>query len=284
MFTHLMSFFKAFQDSGVEKPLYETLRIADLAVTGALGKSDLSTLGLDEAGLADLAEHRAAGIPLEYIVGKAAFMGLLLECSSDTLIPREETELLARVTLGLIDEMSTHEGTLTIIDVGTGCGNIAVSLAVNSENTRILATDISSGAIEVARKNVEKFSLHDRVTLFSGDLFSPFEDSGIEGMVDIVVCNPPYLPTSTLDKLAPEIIDHEPVLALDAGTYGLAIFRRLITEALTFLRPQGVLVFEIGAGQDRLVSRLLSRNPGYENVVFYDDGQDVRVISAVKKR
>ena len=130
---------------------------------------------------------------------------------------------------------------------------------------------------------MDKFNLQNRVQLFYGDLFAPFRGSGIEGMVDIVVCNPPYLPTSTLDKLAPEIIDHEPVLALDAGTYGLAIFRRLIAEAFTFLRTHGVLVFEIGAGQDRLVNRLLSRNQGYEDIDCFDDGQDVRVMSAVKK-
>ena len=98
-----------------------------------------------------------------------------------------------------------------------------------------------------------------------------------------MVCNPPYIPTDSLDKMAPEIIDHEPVVALDAGAYGLAIFRRLIADAVTVLRPGGVLLFEIGAGQDRLVTRLLSRNPDYERIVPYDDGVQVRVVSAVKK-
>ena len=283
MFAHLTTIFSALQDNGVKNPLYETLRVADLALNGVLGKSDLATLELDGNDLNDLAEKRAAGIPLEYIIGKATFMGLLLECSPDTLIPREETELLAKVTLDYISQMQEHSKELTIIDMGTGCGNIAVSLAVNSENTRIFASDLSPEAIEVARRNVDRFNLQSRVLVSSGDLFSPFHGSGIEAMVDIIVCNPPYLPTSTLDKLAPEIIDHEPVLALDAGTYGLAIFRRLIAEALTFLRPQGVLVFEIGVGQDRLVNRLLSRNPGYEDIDCFDDGQDVRVMSAVKK-
>ena len=282
MIDDLLKCYDAFEQQGVENPLRETLRLADLALKGLLRTADLASLELDEAGLSRVARMRREGVPLEYILGRAAFMGQLFFCSQDTLIPREETELLARVTLDLIQEMQQTRADLTIVDMGTGSGNIAVSLALYSQNTRVLASDISPAAVEIARENVSQFGLHDRVKLFCGDLFSPF-GAEYEEKIDIVVCNPPYIPTDSLDKMAPEIIDHEPVVALDAGAYGLAIFRRLIADAVTVLRPGGILLFEIGAGQDGLVTRLLSRNPAYERIATYDDGVQVRVMSAVKK-
>ena len=121
------------------------------------------------------------GVPLEYILGRAAFMGQLFFCSQDTLIPREETELLARVTLDLIQEMQQTRADLTIVDMGTGSGNIAMSLALYSQNTRVLASDISPAAVEVARKNVSQFGLHDRVKLFCGDLSLPLCRARIRG-------------------------------------------------------------------------------------------------------
>ncbi len=101
------------------------------------------------------------------------------------------------------------------------------------------------------------------------------------GKVDLIVCNPPYIPTSSLSSLAPEIIDYEPIIALDAGVFGLDFFQKLIMMAPSVLRPQGTLVLEIGAGQDALITRLLKRNKQYENISYYrDEVQIVRVISA----
>jgi len=269
VFENLVAVYEAFREAGVNDPLFETLHLVDLALAGKLRKGNLSVLGLDITELTAVAQKRREGVPLEYVVGRATFMGLLLHCTPDTLIPREETELLAGVALACIEEMQADGDELTIMDIGTGSGNIAVSLALNSEKTKIMAADISPEAVAMAQKNVAEFDLQDRVELHCGDLFAPFQGSGIEGTVDIVVCNPPYLPSSTLDKLAPEIIDYEPKVALDAGTYGLDIFRRLIADALTMLRPLGV-------------TRLLNRNGGYQDIQYFYDGEQVRVISAKK--
>ena len=220
---------------------------------------------------------------MEYILGRATFMGLALSCTADTLIPRQETELLVGVALDLIRERQQAKRDLTVVDIGTGCGNIAVAIALNTEHTRVLASDISADAVEVARANVMAHGLQERVTLLCGDLLAPFQTPEFEGQVDVVVCNPPYIPTSSLAKLDPQIVDHEPTIALDAGSYGLDIFRRLIAEAAPVLRPAGALVFEIGAGQERLVQRLFQRSGAYENVQGHDDGTQVRVFSALKR-
>lgn len=282
MFNHFIQAYNVFNESGVDNPLLETLRLFDLLSGNALRKMDLYPLTEKKIDLADLAQKRKEGMPLEYIIKMATFMGLAFYCSSGALIPREETELLAKVTIDLIKERQGIENNLIIVDVGTGCGNIAVSLAMNSEHTKILAVDISQSAIEIAQKNVNKFNLQQRISLFCGDLFSPINDLGYEEKIDVIVCNPPYIPTGSLSKLAPEIIDHEPKVALDAGPFGINFYRRLINDSLSILKPNGILVFEIGVGQEKLVARLLEKKEGYKNIVFFDDGLNVRVIKAVK--
>lgn len=282
MFNHFIQAYNVFNESGVDNPLLETLRLFDLLSGNALRKMDLYPLTEKKIDLADLVQKRKEGMPLEYIIKMATFMGLAFYCSSGALIPREETELLAKVTIDLIKERQGIENNLIIVDVGTGCGNIAVSLAMNSEHTKILAVDISQSAIEIAQKNVNKFNLQQRISLFCGDLFSPINDLGYEEKIDVIVCNPPYIPTGSLSKLAPEIIDHEPKVALDAGPFGINFYRRLINDSLSILKPNGILVFEIGVGQEKLVARLLEKKEGYKNIVFFDDGLNVRVIKAVK--
>lgn len=283
MFNDFLKAYDLFREYGVENPLLETLRLFDLVSKRHLSKIDVSLLREEKIDLRHVAEKKKEGVPFEYIIGMATFMGLILYCSPDTLIPRQETELLVKVTFDFIREKQQLENDLTIIDVGTGCGNIAVSLAMNSDNTNILACDISPAAIEIARKNVNKFVLQKRVSLFCGDLLSPFHNLGYEEKIDVVVCNPPYIPTGSLPKLSPEIIDHEPKVALDAGAFGIDIYRRLISDSLSVLKPKGILVFEIGIGQEKLVARLLERKAGYEDIRYFDDGAQIRVISAKKK-
>ncbi len=284
MFEGFQHAFHAFQQAKVENPLLETLRLFDVLSTGAIRKADVN--GLAQADLSSLVAKRKEGIPLEHILGKAVFMGLQLDCAPGALIPREETELLARTTLDLIQarqtaESDATESRLTVLDMGAGSGNIAVALAMHAPNINVLASDVSLDAIAIARRQVSKFYLEDRVTLFRGDLYEPLLAAGWQGRVDIVACNPPYLPTSTLAKLAKEIANHEPRVALDAGPYGINIFRRLITGAVDLLKPDGILVFEIGAGQEKLVTRLLEGSSQYANAQHYHDAAgQVRVVSA----
>ncbi len=276
--------FRAFQQAGVEDPLLETLRLFDVLSAGAIRKA--AAAGLSQAELQSLMAKRKEGVPLEYILGKAVFMDLQLDCAPGALIPREETELLARTALGLIKDRqaaqpNAPEPRLTVLDMGTGSGNIAVALAMHAPDVRVLASDVSEAAVAIARRQVAKFRLEDRVTVFHGDLYEPLLAAGWQGKVDIIACNPPYLPTSTLAKLAKEIADHEPHVAFDAGPYGINIFRRLITGAVDLLTPDGILVFEIGAGQEKLVTRLLEGSGQYANIEHHRDAAgQVRVISA----
>jgi release factor glutamine methyltransferase len=283
MFDDFVESYEVFRQCGVERPLHETLRLFDVLTDGALRKTDLSLLTDKKIDLRQIAKKRKDGVPLEYIMERAVFMGMGFYCSPDTLIPRAETELLVRVAMDFIEKKQESKRELTIVDVGTGCGNVAVSLAVYSDDTQILASDISSAAVEVARSNVNRFKLQERISLFCGDALAPFEGSEYEGQIDLVVCNPPYIPTGSLEKLSPEIIDHEPKVALDAGSYGIDFFRKLIRDSVPFLKPGGILVFEIGEGQEKLVTRLFQKAEGYRDIGYFDDGKHVRVMSAVKE-
>lgn len=233
--------------------------------------------------LAKVLEQIGRGVPPQYILGRALFMGNTFYCTSDTLIPRPETVVLVQTAYSYLEEKKRNGShAQTVIEIGTGCGNIAVALAMLcGEDVRILASDISASAVEVARRNVQKYQADGKVLLFCGDLYEPFREH--QGAVDMVLCNPPYIPTTSLKKMAREIIDHEPVVALDGGPYGLGIFRRLLSGAPTFLKRGGALVFEIGEGQEKLIERLLSGNGAFENISFFEYEGKVRVVSAIKK-
>ena len=282
MFNEFVRSCNIFQEQGLEDFLVETLRLFDLLSEGSLSKIDPSRLESLNLDLQKIAELRKQGVPMEYIVGKAIFMDLTLHCTPDTLIPRDDTVLLVETALGLIEKKQKDGSGLILVEVGTGCGNIAVAIAMNAPGVKILASDIVPAAIKVARKNVNKYDLQERISLICGDLLDPFSNESIEGKVDLIVCNPPYIPTGSLQKLGPDIINHEPILALDAGTYGIDIFRRLIKDAVPFLKEGGALLFEIGARQEKMVTRLLQKNGNYVDIRHYDDGTDVRVIAASK--
>jgi release factor glutamine methyltransferase len=284
MYDSFFTAYQAFRNSKVEDPLLETLRLMDLLSNGAFRGLDCRYLERAEVDLPRIVRERQNGKPLEYTLGRSTFMGLSLFSSPAALIPRQETELLADTVLDEILEQENAGMSVTVIDVGTGSGNIAVSLAAYSRHTHVLATDISEEAISLAAKNVQKFGLEDRITLFCGDLFQPLAGQGFEGRVDVVVCNPPYIPTLSLGRLDPTITTHEPVMALDAGAYGIDFFRRLAGEAMPFLRPGGLLAFEIGAGQERIARRFVENGTGYENVRSVADAEgEVRVIYANRK-
>jgi release factor glutamine methyltransferase len=219
--------------------------------------------------------ERQNGKPLEYTLGLATFMGLSFYSSPAALIPRQETELLADTVLDEILERERGGNAVTVIDVGTGSGNIAVALGAHTHYTRVLATDISEEAVALAARNVSKYGLEERVRLFCGDLFQPIEGQGFENTIDVVVCNPPYIPTLSLDQLDPAVIGHEPVVAFDAGAFGIDFFRRLAREALPFLKPGGLLAFEIGAGQERLARWFVEQAAEYGNLRSVKDAAGI---------
>jgi release factor glutamine methyltransferase len=284
MFEDFLQSYSMFEQSGFEKPLLETLRLYDLLLGGALRNTDLASLSQKPVDLLAMIQKRKLGIPWEYILGKTYFMGHLFDCSPDTFIPTEETSVLVQAALEHIHKKELVTSDLVLIELCTGCGNIAVCLAMHSTHIKILASDISTTAVAIAKKNADTFNLQDRISFYSGDLFSPFQAMGYAGKVDFVVCNPPYIPTASLSKLSPEIIDHEPRVALDGGPFGIDLYRRLINDSQFMLKPEGMLFFEIGERQETLASWLLEKNGGYENIQYYTDDGKIRAIRTTKKR
>ena len=188
--------------------------------------------------LSELVARRLDGEPLAYIVGRREFYGLDLEVNEGVLIPRQETELLVDLTLEYLSGRDREHGRLTVVDVGTGSGAVALAVAAYSEHAMIVGTDISRDALDVASRNRVRLCA-ERVEFIQGDMLT-----AIAHPVDVIVSNPPYIPTSTLGSLAVEV-RREPVIALDGGADGLDHFRRLATQANSILAPGGVLIVEL---------------------------------------
>ncbi|GJM40555.1 MAG: release factor glutamine methyltransferase [Ardenticatenaceae bacterium] len=271
MFEFIHQLHQAFSEAGLDDPLQETLHLCDILSGGALRALDGRSANniTPQLCLDEIVRQRQAGVPLEYILEQTVFMGRPFICTPDTLIPRAETELLVKTVLNHAANLESDD--LTIVDVGTGSGNIAVSLALELPHSRVYALDISPEAVVCAEAHIAQFELENRVTALCGDLFAPLAGYDLASKVDIVVCNPPYIPSGSLEKMAAEIIEHEPIVALDAGPYGINIFRRLVRDALIFLRPDGFLAFEFGAGQEVLVQRLLQKSGSYTKMQPVED-------------
>jgi len=190
--------------------------------------------------------RRAAGEPLQYILGTQEFRGLDMSVRPGVLIPRPETELINEEVHTLFPSSSR----LHMADVGTGSGCLAVSLASEFPNATILAMDCSEIAMNVAASNARGYLVHDRIRFQLGDGLEPLRQfPDFHGRFAVIVSNPPYIPAGQLGVLQREVRDFEPWLALDGGEDGLALSRRLLREAHTFLQRGGFLVLEIGEGQ-----------------------------------
>jgi release factor glutamine methyltransferase len=195
--------------------------------------------------------------------GKTHFLGIDMFVAQGALVPRAETELLARTALDVLDR-EHPTGTARVVDMCCGSGNLACAIAMLRPGTKVWASDLTDGAVSVARRNVQNLGLASRVVVAQGDLFEPLSGLGLEGRIDLVVCNPPYISTGKLAKERARLLDHEPREAFDGGPYGVSIFQRVIRDAAGFLRTSGHLMFEIGAGQDRQVTLLFARTGIYE--------------------
>lgn len=202
------------------------------------------------AALGALVVRRATGEPVAYLTGTREFYGRTFRVTPDVLIPRPETELLVERALALVDERPPTA--LTIVDVGTGSGCIAVTLAAERPLLHVIATDTSEAALLVAGTNAQRHGVADRLELRAGSLLS-----GV-GAADLVVSNPPYIALSERDSLMRDVRDFEPATALFGGSDGLAVIRALVTAAWETLRPGGTLLLEIGAGQAEAVRQLVS--------------------------
>jgi release factor glutamine methyltransferase len=222
-----------------------------------------------------LVSKRRRGIPLAYVVGEREFWGLPFIVRPGVLIPRPETEIL----VGKVIELSSKSGE-TILDIGTGCGNVAVSLAKELPEVRIWATDISSKAVKTARENTKMHKVPN-IDFLEGDLFSPLKKNKLESSFDFIVSNPPYISENHWVSLHDEIRLHEPKKALVSGKTGLEFIENLVSEALNYLKGNGYLCMEIGFGQEGDVLSLFGDRWG-EIGCFKDLNEIPRIVVARK--
>ena len=198
----------------------------------------------DEKAFGHLVERRLSGEPSAYIIGNREFYGRDFHVDSNTLIPRPESELLVETALRLASDRP-----LTIADIGTGCGAVAISLAVNLPGVTIYATDISAPALEVARCNCRKHGVADRIVFLEGDTLKP-----LPGPVDLIIANLPYVGEPDLRRGGP--LSYEPALALNGGKDGLDMIRTLCRQAGRKISNRGLILLEIGQGQAETVTAL----------------------------
>ncbi|PTX62498.1 release factor glutamine methyltransferase [Melghirimyces profundicolus] len=222
-------------------------------------------------------ELRSAGFPVQYLLGEQEFYGRSFHVNPAVLIPRPETETLVETVLR--ESRRFGEKTpLTAVDVGTGSGAIAVTLAAEKPLWRICAVDRSADALGVARKNGVQHGVDDRVQWMQGDWLEPISKCGLRA--DLVVSNPPYIPSGVIDGLDAEVREHEPRMALDGGIDGLDPFRHLIRQLPDVLNLPGLIALEVGDGQSGEVAAMLRKLPESDVFIVPDLAGRPRVVGA----
>ncbi|HEY1159756.1 MAG TPA: peptide chain release factor N(5)-glutamine methyltransferase [Terracidiphilus sp.] len=222
----------------------------------------------------ELLQRRYRGEPIQYITGETEFYGLPFRVTPDVLIPRPETELLVEKVLASAASFQAPR----IVDVGAGSGAIAVALAHHLPCAAITAIDLSPAALTIARQNAALNAVSSRIRFLKGDLLAPVAHEQFE----IVVSNPPYVPTTDRPTLSVEVRDHEPALALFAGPDGLDIYRRLIPQAFAALVPGGFLALEIGFAQSPAIADLLASS-GFHQIEFLPDLQSIPRVALAQR-
>ena len=224
-------------------------------------------------------ERRAAGEPLQYVTGEVPFRHLVLRVRPGVFIPRPETEVVVDAVLEFLDAAGIDAP--AVVDLCTGSGAIAISLAHERAEVRVHASEIVPETADAARENAERAGVTDRVTVLTGDLFAPLPPE-LRGTLDVVVSNPPYIPTADLAALPQEVAGFEPRIALDGGADGLDVVRRIAEDAAEWLRPGGVLVMETDTSCAKEAARILSR--WYEEIEVRRDltGRD-RIAMGIRR-
>jgi release factor glutamine methyltransferase len=222
-----------------------------------------------------LVGRRVGREPLQYILGTQEFWGLEFDVNPAVLIPRPETELLVEC----VAQRIPVERQATILDVCTGSGCIAVAIAWLRPLARLIATDLSNTSLDVARQNAARHAVGEHITWLEGDLLGPLAGQKLEGRIDVIVSNPPYIAEADWATLQQEVRLFEPRGALVAGPQGTELHERLLQEAGQYLSPSGVLIMEIGAGQARAMRRIVDQISGYRfHQLVYDAAGLERVV------
>jgi release factor glutamine methyltransferase len=261
-----------------EETLDSTIRALWFAAAGdpksaeAAISGELPALNSDSHGaFVELLHQRRNGVPLSHLTGRQRFMGLEMLAGPGALIPRKETELLARAAVRAVSEVARVKEQPIAIDVCTGSGNIALALAHHARAARVYGADLSEDAVALARENAKLLGMDDRVEFRCGDLLSPFDSEEFLGQIDVLTCNPPYINSAKVGSMPGEISQHEPRLAFDGGPLGIGILMKLTQQAPRFLRAGGWLAFEVGLGQGPALIKRLRANPQFTHVECHED-------------
>lgn len=215
--------------------------------------------GLEDAFM-DMIKKRCEGIPIQYITGVESFMGMDFKVNEHTLIPRADTEVLVESILLFA---KSAQKSLNILDLCTGSGNIAVSLAKLLSYAHIWAIDISVNALEVARGNARLNGVEHKIEFLAGDMFKPLENGSV---FDIIVSNPPYIKSAGISGLEPQVRLYEPEIALNGGMDGLDFYRNLVEGASLFLGSGGLFAVEVGHDQAGCVTKMLKASGNYKDI------------------
>ena len=258
-----------FEAAGIDSPALDARLIVGHALSldhTALASSPMRVLtAADRGTIAELAARRLRGEPVARILGVKEFWGLPFALSPATLVPRPDTETVVEAALATIGDDRRRE-TLRIVDLGTGTGAILLALLHELPNATGLGTDIDPQALETAQMNAHALGLTARTEFILADF-----STALNGRFDLVVSNPPYIPTRDIASLAREVRDHDPRGALDGGADGLDAYRAIARQAPVLLGDNGVLIVEIGIGQAADVEALMTAGAGLEKVAIHRD-------------
>jgi release factor glutamine methyltransferase len=231
-------------------------RSAEGAMAGELPALDPAA----EVRLETLLARRLDGVPLAHLTERQQFVGMEMLAGPGALVPRRETELLARAAIELVRGVVAKSGAAKVIDVCTGSGNVALAVAHHVPEARVFGADLSEDAVALARLNASHLKLSQRAEFRAGDLLAPFDTPDFHGTIDVLSCNPPYISSAKVEQMHGEISKYEPRLAFDGGAFGVNILMRLLQDAPRFIKPGGWLCFEVGLGQGPAMVKRLEKS------------------------
>jgi release factor glutamine methyltransferase len=273
-----------FRARGIESPRLDAELIVGFALhitrTQVLMQAMQELTPAELVKLRELVKRRRAREPMAYILGEREFYGRAFRVDARVLIPRPDTETLVEVALARTKQASMHA---RVLDLCTGSGCVAVTLARERPTTRVCGVDLSADAVAVARENAHRLGAVN-VWFAVGDLFAGARAHGAKGPFEIVTANPPYIPTAEIPTLQPDVAVFEPKMALDGGADGLDIARRIIDEAPAHLTQSGVLALEVAAGQAPTVLEYMQKRGFSKLDVARDYGRIERVVSGIFSR
>jgi release factor glutamine methyltransferase len=231
-------------------------------------------------GFRELIRRRGQREPLQHIIGSTSFCGLEMAVSRDVLIPRPETELLAERAWTFLNQLSTlNPQPSTVLDFGTGSGCLAIALACKCPAAEVYAVDISPEALALARQNATRHSLAERIRFLQGDGFAALPE---RMRFDLIISNPPYIPSGDIASLQPEVRDYDPHCALDGGADGLDYGRRLAAESAPFLKPHGQIMLEFGDGQAERLREVFQQQKWIVESIEEDYTHRLRILVAAR--